>query len=91
MLKYECVFVIPLILQNYMSTLIFDIETVGKDFDAVDDTTQAVLTRWIKHEAASDEDYATALADLKNGLGFSPLTGQIVAIGVSDGERAIRN
>ena len=78
---------IRLILQNCMSTLIFDIETVGEDFDAVDETTQAVLTRWIKHEAASEEDYVAALADLKNGLGFSPLTGQIVAIGVYDGER----
>jgi hypothetical protein len=70
-----------------MSTLIFDIETVGEDFDAVDETTQEVLTRWIKRETESGEDYAAALADMKNGLGFSPLTGQIVAIGIYDGER----
>ncbi len=70
-----------------MSTLIFDIETVGEDFDALDETTQDVLTRWIKKESESGEDYAAALADMKNGLGFSPLTGQIVAIGIYDGER----
>ena len=70
-----------------MATLIFDIETVGEDFDAVDETTQEVLTRWIKRETESGEDYAAALADMKNGLGFSPLTGQIVAIGIYDGER----
>ena len=70
-----------------MPTLIFDIETVGEDFDAVDETTQEVLTRWIKRETESSEDYAAALADMKNGLGFSPLTGQIVAIGIYDGER----
>lgn len=70
-----------------MSTLIFDIETVGEDFDALDETTQDVLTRWIKRETQSGEDYTAALADMKNGLGFSPLTGQIVAIGIYDGER----
>ncbi len=70
-----------------MPTLIFDIETVGEDFDTLDDTTQDVLTRWIKRETESGENYAAALADLKNGMGFSPLTGQIVAIGIYDGER----
>lgn len=70
-----------------MSTLIFDIETVGEDFDSLDETSQDVLTRWIKKEAESAENYTAALADLKNGMGFSPLTGEIVAIGMYDGER----
>jgi predicted PolB exonuclease-like 3'-5' exonuclease len=70
-----------------MSTLIFDIETVGEDFDTLDETTQDVLTRWIKRETGSNEDYAAALSDMKNGMGFSPLTGEIVAIGMYDGER----
>lgn len=70
-----------------MSTLIFDIETIGEDFDALDATTQEVLTRWIKKESGSDEEYASALDDLKDGLGFSPLTGEIVAIGVLDLEK----
>lgn len=72
---------------SFMSTLIFDIETVGEDFDTLDETSQDVLTRWIKKESESGENYTSALADLKNGMGFSPLTGQIVVIGIYDGER----
>lgn len=72
---------------DLMATLVFDIETVGEDFDALDETSQDVLTRWIKRESESGENYTAALADLKNGMGFSPLTGQIVAIGIRDVER----
>jgi len=64
--------------------LIFDIETIGVDFDALDETTQDSLTRWIKKESNGEEEYQVALEELKNGLGFSPLTGEIVAIGVLD-------
>jgi uncharacterized protein YprB with RNaseH-like and TPR domain len=65
--------------------LIFDIETVGEKFDELDEITQHNLTRWIKREAAGDEaKYNVMFTDLKEGLGFSPLTGQIVVIGVFD-------
>ena len=37
-----------------------------------------------KKDSESEEEYVKALEELKNGLGFSPLTGQIVAIGVLD-------
>ncbi len=67
-----------------MSGLVIDIETVGEDFDGLDATTQSVLTRWIKKESSNDTEYRVALEDLKNGMGFSPLTGQIVVIGVYD-------
>lgn len=70
-----------------MPTLIFDIETVGEEFNSLDKTTQDGLTRWIKKEADSEADYQVALQELKEGLGFSPLTGQIVAIGVLDHEK----
>lgn len=70
-----------------MSKLIFDIETVGEEFDDLDETTQGVLTKWIKKESESPEDYDKSLEFLKNGLGFSPLTGQIVAIGVLDPDK----
>jgi predicted PolB exonuclease-like 3'-5' exonuclease len=70
-----------------MSTLIFDIETIGEDFDTLDAHTQENLTRWIKRESKSESEYAHALTDVKDGLGFSPLTGRIVAIGVLDDER----
>ncbi|MHB8710199.1 MAG: ribonuclease H-like domain-containing protein [Minisyncoccota bacterium] len=67
--------------------LVFDIETVGEAWDALDETTQSALTRWIKREAKSEEEYRVSLADIKQGLGLSPLTGFIVAIGVYDTER----
>ncbi len=67
--------------------LIFDIETIGEDFEQLDETTRESLTRWIKKESKDEEGYATALEELKNGLGFSPLTGEIVAIGVLDADQ----
>ncbi len=68
--------------------LIFDIETIGVDFDNLDEITRRSLTRWIKREAAGDEGkYNVMLTDLKEGLGFSPLTGEIVALGVYDTDR----
>ena len=62
----------------------FDIETVGEDFDSLDKATQENLTRWIKKESSNEDEYKLALDDLKTGLGFSPLTGEIVAIGMLD-------
>lgn len=67
-----------------MSKLVLDIETIGEDFETLDQTTQGTLTRWIRRESRSDEEYGAALADLKNGMGFSPLTGEIVALGILD-------
>jgi len=65
--------------------LVFDIETVGTDFDQLDRTTQEQLTRWIRREVGGNqEQYETLLADMKDGLGFSPLTGEIVALGIYD-------
>src|SRR3989344_3068214 len=70
-----------------MATLIFDIETIGESWDGLDETTQHILTRWIDRTAKSEEEHEAQLKDLKEGLGFSPLTGEIVAIGLYDLER----
>ena len=70
-----------------MNTLIFDIETIGEDFDSLDPVTQKTLTHWISSEASDETEYAKILSDIKNRLGFSPLTGEIVAIGVLDCEK----
>ena len=67
-----------------MSKLVIDIETIGENFDECDEKTQEIMTRWIKKESANETEYKTSLEELKDGLGFSPLTGQIVAIGVLD-------
>ena len=68
-----------------MSKLVFDIETIGR-----------AMRKWIRDtgdhdevdqkESYNDEEYQREIDALKDGLGFSPLTGQIVAIGVMDVE-----
>lgn len=70
-----------------MATLIFDIETVGESWNEFDEVTQKVLTRWIDRVAKTEEDKANQYKDLKSELGFSPLTGFVVAIGLYDVER----
>jgi len=70
-----------------MSTLIIDIETIGQDFDLLDQATQDALTWWTKKESTSEAEYQAALSELKDGLGFSPLTGEIVVIGVLDAQK----
>lgn len=57
-----------------MPQLIFDIETVGVEFDSLDDKAKEFLLFY----AESSEE----IENVKNGLGFSPLTGEIVAIGI---------
>ncbi len=70
-----------------MSTLIFDIETVGEKWEDIDETSREVLTRWIDKTSKTEEEREAEIDDLKNGLGFSPLTGYVVAIGIYDLER----
>ncbi|MEI7498279.1 MAG: ribonuclease H-like domain-containing protein [Candidatus Falkowbacteria bacterium] len=68
--------------------LVFDIETVGLDFDQLDETTKASLTRWISRDGAIDANRQAALLDeVKSSMGLSPLTGEIAAIGVYDTEK----
>jgi len=70
-----------------MSKLVFDIETIGENFDEMDATTQEILIKSIKKDSKDNDEYEKSLQDLKQGLGFSPLTGEIVAIGVLDCEK----
>ena len=39
-----------------MATLIFDIETAGKDWDAIPESTQYSLTKWIGQKPVSDDE-----------------------------------
>lgn len=66
--------------------LVFDIETVGESWDALDETTQESLQRWIRETVHDADEYERELKQIKDGLGFSPLTGRIVAIGAYDTE-----
>lgn len=59
-----------------MARIVFDIETVGKDFGSLDTTTQEYLLRYAESE---DEK-----AEVKDSLSFYPLTAEIVTIGMLD-------
>ena len=63
-----------------MPKLIFDIETVGVEFDSLDDKSQELLLRF----AETPED----IEAVREGLGFSPLTGQAVSVGALNPETA---
>ncbi|MCK5504492.1 MAG: ribonuclease H-like domain-containing protein, partial [Thermodesulfovibrionia bacterium] len=54
--------------------IVIDIETVGKDFDTFDEISREYLLKY----ADTEEDIKAA----REGLGFSPLTGEVVAIGM---------
>ncbi len=70
-----------------MPTLVFDIETVGEDWNEFDEVTKGVLTRWVDKTARTPEERKIMQTDIEAGLGFSPLTGKVVAIGLYDVER----
>lgn len=67
--------------------LVFDIETVVEAWDALDLTTQHNLSWYLRESSHTDEEYEYEMKELKEGMGLSPLTGFIVAIGVYDTER----
>lgn len=67
--------------------LVFDIETVGETWDSLDETTQHNLAWWLRESAHTEEEFEYEMKELKEGMGLSPLTGFIVAIGVYDTEK----
>ena len=69
-----------------MPKLVFDIETIGENYDEMDEATKEIMLKWLKKESYSDEEYQREVDAVKDNLGFSPLTGQIVAIGVLEVE-----
>lgn len=72
-----------------MSTLVFDIETLGEDWSTLDLATQKTLVRWIDSSSRSNTERDVLVEAVKNQLGFSPLTGSIVSLAVYDVEREL--
>lgn len=70
-----------------MGTLIFDIETKGKDWEEVPEATQYALTKWIGQQPVSDEEKDRLSDEVKDRLGLSPFTGEIVSLALYDLER----
>ncbi|MDD4931273.1 MAG: ribonuclease H-like domain-containing protein [Candidatus Colwellbacteria bacterium] len=66
-----------------MPRLVFDIETIGEDFSKMDEITQHLITKRIK-EPEGEDGYQSALDELEGGFALSPLTGEIVTIGMMD-------
>jgi len=54
--------------------LVFDIETIGVDFESLDKISQEYLLQYAESEEEEEET--------KERLGFYPLTGEVVAIGI---------
>lgn len=57
-----------------MTKIIFDIETIGEDFEKMDDASKEYLLKYSKTE--EEKEF------VRQSLGFYPLTGEIVAIGM---------
>jgi uncharacterized protein YprB with RNaseH-like and TPR domain len=69
-----------------MSRLIFDIETAGENWEDLDNTTQNCLIKRL--ERSSPENNTDQIVEeIKNSLGLSPLTGEIIVIGILDSEK----
>lgn len=70
-----------------MPKLVFDVETIGRDWDEFDDLTKSDLTKRFKRENLSDEDLEFKVSNVKDETALSPLTGEIVSIAIYDVER----
>lgn len=70
-----------------MATLIFDIETTGKDWDDIPEATQYSLTKWIGQRPISDAEKDRLSEEAKEKLGLSPFTGDIISLAMYDVER----
>lgn len=70
-----------------MATLIFDIETIGKDWDSIPESTQYALTKWIGQQPISDQEKDRLSEAAKEKLGLSPFTGHVASLAMFDVER----
>ena len=61
-----------------MSVVVFDIETIGVDFTSLDEISKSKLLKSADNEEEEQE--------IKNSLGLSPLTGEIVTVAMLDVE-----
>ncbi len=67
-----------------MSYLVFDIETTGKSYDDLDDTTKGYFRQWAERDSQTEGQVERELEQIKKGLPFSPFLGEVVAIGLVD-------
>lgn len=65
-----------------MSKVVFDIETIGKDFETLDQVSREYLEATFEKYLKTEEE----IEEAKDQLSFSPLTGEIVAIAMINPE-----
>lgn len=70
-----------------MATLIVSIETIGENWEDIDEVTQDNLIYWIEQSKRGESDRAKHIKDVKENLRFSPLTGKVITLGLYDLER----
>ena len=76
-----------IVYNKIMTRLVFDIETIGRDWDEFDELTKKDLTRWLKRELYSEEELQFKVDNIKDETPLSPLTGEIVSVAIYDVER----
>jgi len=67
-----------LVMRDSYEKLVIDIETSGQDWDSLDELSQEQLTNYFERNSKDAEE----AEESKDKLGFWPLTGEVVAIGV---------
>ncbi len=67
-----------------MAKLVFDIETIGGDFNSLDEKTMHSLANWAN--TGEDIEGEESRSAIEGVMGLSPLTGEVVAIGVLDAD-----
>jgi len=67
-----------------MSYLVFDIETIGKNYDEFDEADKAYFKQWAERDSGNEDEFERELEKIKKGLPFSPFLGEIVAIAIRD-------
>src|SRR3989338_8024245 len=67
-----------------MHYLAFDIETIGKQYDTLDEQSRKYLREWAERDSKNEEEAERELENIKKGLPLSPFMGEIVAIGMLD-------
>lgn len=65
-----------------MSALVIDIETAGEPWENIDEQTKKILIKRAEYQLPNSETSAEEYAE--EMLGISPLTGEIVALGLID-------
>ena len=69
-----------------MPKLVIDIESAGKNLTDFDPISQDYFRQWAKTSAAEEDDFDFELQKIEEGFSLSPLTAEVVCIGMLNPE-----